>query len=154
MPSTWMLQAIAQAQAAIAAGQTPFGAVIVRGDSPIAAAHNQVWLATDPTAHAEVIAIRRAAAALRSIDLSGCEMFTTCEPCPMCAAAIHWARLDAVHYGASIADAEIAGFNELSLQIESLYAIGCSPVRTIRAEPAAECRALFDQWKRAGGRAY
>src|SRR2546426_867585 len=78
------------AQKGIAAGQTPFGAVIVRDCVIVAEGHNCVWLTGDPTAHAEVVAIRKAATALKAISLSGSVMYTTCEPCPMCLSAIHW----------------------------------------------------------------
>src|SRR5437763_16263183 len=102
---TWMWRAIERAREGIAKGQSPFGAAVVSGGKVVAAAHNTVWLDTDPTAHAEVNAIRQAAAALGTIKLAGCVMFTTCEPCPMCLAAVHWAKFDRVVYGATIADA-------------------------------------------------
>ena len=146
----WMQAAIEQARQSIADGQTPFGAVVVRGGELIAGGHNEVWHRTDPTAHAEVVAIQRAAATLKTIDLSGCEMYTTCEPCPMCAAAIHWSRLDAVYYGATIADADGAGFNELTLPAAELYRQGGSGVRIISGVLQAECAALFDAWLQAG----
>lgn len=149
-----MSEALEQARSGIASGQSPFGAVIVRDGQVVAAGHNHVWADTDPTAHAEVVCIRNAGRALGTIDLAGCEMFTTCEPCPMCAAAIHWANLDAVHFGARIADAEAAGFRELTLPIEKLYAEGGSGVRTHADVMRAECAALFEEWKRASGRAY
>ena len=91
-----MSLAIARARDGIAAGQSPFGAIIVRGADVVAATHNTVWRDTDPTAHAEVNCIRSAAAALKLIDLSGCEMYSTCEPCPMCLSAIHWSKIDRV----------------------------------------------------------
>lgn len=164
----WMRRAAAVARAGMAAGQTPFGAVIVRAEAApagpagaskpalveVAAGHNEVWLRGDPTAHAEVVAIQRATAALRTIDLTGCTLYTTCEPCPMCAAAIHWARLDMVVSGANIADAAAAGFHELHLGAGDLYAQGGSPVRLITGVLAAECAALFEAWRRGGGRAY
>lgn len=176
----WMEAAIAQARAGISAGQSPFGAVIVRqrlaaaaaaghsiadvpGEPPrarasgelIAAAHNEVWAQCDPTVHAEVLAIRRAAAALGRIDLSGCVIYSTCEPCPMCAAAIHWARLDAVVYGAAIADAERGGFRELRVSATELYARGGSGVRVIAGVGARPCAALFEEWRARGlGRPY
>lgn len=153
--AAWMTEAIRQARAGIAEGQSPFGAAIVRDGQIVAAAHNEVWKSTDPTAHAEVVAIRRAAKALASIDLSGCEMFTTCEPCPMCAAAIHWSRISRVYYGATIADAQAAGFNELTLPIHELYLQGKSDVSIITDVAAKECAALFAEWKRnARSRAY
>lgn len=150
----WMLLAIEQARAAIRAGQSPFGAIIVRHQEVVAAGHNEVWKRTDPTAHAEVVCIQNAARAWGSIDLSGCVMYTTTEPCPMCAAAIHWARLDAVYFGATIRDAVGAGFNELRLSIDDLYRQGGSPVRSHFGLLSAECAALFDEWKAAGGRSY
>lgn len=149
-----MPMAIEAARAGIAAGQTPFGAVIVRAGDVIAVGHNRVWANTDPTAHAEVECIRIAGKALGKIDLAGCEMYTTCEPCPMCAAAIHWANLDAVHFGARIADAKAAGFRELTLPIETLYAEGQSRVRVHADEMRPECSGLFEEWLRANGRAY
>jgi guanine deaminase len=150
----WMSLAIDRARAGIAAGQTPFGAVIVRGSALIAAAHNEVWSRTDTTAHAEVVAIQRACAALGSIDLSGCEIFTTTEPCPMCASAIHWARIARCICGATIGDAAAAGFNELHLPARDLYRAGRSTVLMAEGVLRERCAALFTEWKRAGGRGY
>lgn len=153
--NNWMRLAIEQARAGIASGQSPFGAVVVRGDRLVAAGHNEVWHRCDPTAHAEVVTLQKAAAAERKIDLSGCTMYTTTEPCPMCAAAIHWSRLDAVCYGASIADAAAAGFNELTLAIDEVYRIGKSGVRIVREVERDACRKLFDEWlAHTGHRAY
>ena len=106
----WMRSAIEAAERGIAAGQTPFGASIVRDGRLVVAAHNVVWATTDITAHAEVNAIRLACRELGTIDLSGCDIFCTCEPCPMCFGAIHWARFDRLVYAASVADAANAGF--------------------------------------------
>jgi len=101
------------------------------------------------------VAIRRASEKLSSIDLIGCTMYTTCEPCPMCAAAIHWAKLDAVHFGATIADADQAGFSELTLPASELYRQGGSGVRLISGPLNAECSALFAEWlARSDHRAY
>jgi tRNA(Arg) A34 adenosine deaminase TadA len=149
-----MQLAVDAARAGIAAAQSPFGAVIVRGDSVIASSYNHVRAWTDPSAHAEVVCIREAGRTLGTIDFAGCEMYTTCEPCPMCAAAIHWANLDAVHFGARIADAERAGFRELKIPIEEMYSRGGSPVRVHADVMRAECAALFDEWLRAGGKPY
>lgn len=152
--SHWMSLAIEQARAGIASGQSPFGAVVVRDGHLVRAGHNEVWKRTDPTAHAEVVAIQNACSALRTIDLSGCVMYTTCEPCPMCAAAIHWARLDECVFGATIADAATAGFNEMHLSIAEAYRIGRSPVRLTPGIMQRECADLFRQWAAAGGRRY
>ena len=145
-----MRLAVEVARKGIAAGQTPFGAVVVRGGGLVAEGHNCVWRDTDPTAHAEVVAIRKAAAALKSIDLSGCEMFTTCEPCPMCLSAIHWSKLDAVYYGAVIADAQAAGFCEMCVGAKVLATMGGSPLRVEEGPLRTECVDLFAQWKAAG----
>lgn len=150
-----MERAIAEARAAIASGQTPFGAVIVSADGTLlAAGHNRVWATLDPTAHAEIMAIRLAAAEQHSIDLSGCLLYSTCEPCPMCMAAIHWARLETVVYGATIADAAAAGFNELRLPARELIERGGSRVRIESGCLSGLCQQLFTEWRTAGGRAY
>ena len=149
-----MRLAIRKAQEAIAAGQSPFASVIVRGDDVVAVTHNTVWRDTDPTAHAEVNCIRAAAAALRTISLRGCTLFSTAEPCPMCLSAIHWAKIDRVVYGAAIADATAAGFSELAVAAKTLAQMGHSPVRVEGGLLRDECAALFDQWRAAGGKAY
>jgi tRNA(Arg) A34 adenosine deaminase TadA len=145
-----MSLAVAKAREGIAAGQSPFGALIVRGDAVVAATHNTVWRDLDPTAHAEVNCIRQAARALGSIKLAGCEMYSTCEPCPMCLAAIHWAKLDRVVYGATIADAAAAGFCELQVAARALAEMGRSPLRVERGLLQEECAALFLLWRDAG----
>jgi tRNA(Arg) A34 adenosine deaminase TadA len=93
----------------------PFAAVIVRGGEIVGEGANTVTASNDPTAHGEVNAIRAAAKALGTFSLAGCELYTSCEPCPMCLAAAYWARLDAVYYGASAADAARAGFDDAFL---------------------------------------
>jgi tRNA(Arg) A34 adenosine deaminase TadA len=149
-PSDYMLRAIQVTQKGIALGQTPFGAVTVRDGVIVAEGHNCVWLTGDPTAHAEVVAIRAAAAALKSISLAGCVMYTTCEPCPMCLSAIHWSKIDIVYYGAVIADAQAAGFCELCFPAKELARQGGSPLRVEEGTLRAECVDLFAQWKAAG----
>jgi len=149
----WMRAAIAAARRGLAAGQSPFGTVIVAGGAQpphpaiVAEGHNQVWASTDPTAHAEVTVIRMACRARGSISLAGCTLYSTCEPCPMCMAAIHWARLDRVVYGAAIADAAAAGFHELHLAAAELLTRGGSPVLWTPGCLAAECRHLFAEWQ-------
>ena len=90
----------------------PFGAIIVKENTVIATGQNSVVSKHDPTAHAEIQAIRAACGALQTHDLSGCTIYTSCEPCPMCLGAIYWARLDGVYYGASRKDACNAGFDD------------------------------------------
>lgn len=146
----YMRAAIAKAREGIAAGQSPFGSVIVRGGKIVAAAHNTVWRDTDPTAHAEVNNIRAAARALATIDLSSCILYTTCEPCPMCLSAIHWAKISRVVYGASIADAAAAGFSELRIDAQRLAEMGGSSLRVESGLLTEECRALFAEFLRTG----
>src|SRR5438105_5081837 len=105
--------AIKKTRDGIQAGQSPFGSLIVKDGKVVACTHNTVWATTDPTAHAEVNCIRAAAKALNSIDFKGSTLYSTTEPCPMCLAAIHWAKIDRVVFGATIADAASAGFAEL-----------------------------------------
>jgi tRNA(Arg) A34 adenosine deaminase TadA len=148
--ATFMNMAIEKAREGIAAGQSPFGAVIVRDGEVVAATHNTVWRDSDPTAHAEVNCIRSAAGALETISLSGCEMYSTCEPCPMCLAAIHWSKIDRVVYGATIADAAAAGFCELHVAARELAELGRSPLRVESGLLREECARLFEQWREAG----
>ena len=109
----WMQIAYNEAlQGMLANEGGPFGAIIMKDDKIISTAHNQVLLTKDPTAHAEVNAIRKASKVLDSFDLSGCILYTTCEPCPMCLGAILWARIDKVYYGATDIDAARGGFDD------------------------------------------
>lgn len=108
----FMREAIALAVESVAAGGGPFGAVVVKDGRIVSRGSNRVTLANDPTAHAEVNAIRQAAATLGTSDLSGCELYTSCEPCPMCLGAIYWAHIDKVYYGCTKADAKEAGFDD------------------------------------------
>src|SRR4051812_41518464 len=90
----------------------PFGAVVARRDDVLATGANGVVGGSDPTAHAEIVAIRAACAKLRAFQLDGCELYASCEPCPMCLGAIYWARLRAVFYAATRHDAAAAGFDD------------------------------------------
>src|ERR1700680_3334295 len=101
MPMSFMEEALAQARAAVAAGEVPIGCVIVRDGAVIARAYNRTLLDRDPTAHAEMLAIRAAAAALGSERLVECDLYVTLEPCAMCAAAISFARIRRLYYGAA-----------------------------------------------------
>ena len=96
----------------------PFGAVIVRDGTILGEGANAVTATNDPTAHAEVNAIRAAARKLGSFTLAGCDLYTSCEPCPMCLAAAYWARVNAIYYGACAADAARAGFDDAFLYEE------------------------------------
>ena len=101
-----------------AGGGGPFAAVIVRNGQIVGEGANTVTASHDPTAHGEVNAIRAACNVLGTFTLAGCELYTSCEPCPMCLAACYWARLDAIYYGSSAADAARAGFDDAFLYEE------------------------------------
>jgi tRNA(Arg) A34 adenosine deaminase TadA len=111
--SQLMREAIALSQESVRSGKGgPFGAVIVKEGKIIAQAHNQVTSTNDPTAHAEIVAIREACRSLQTFHLKGCELYTSCEPCPMCLGAIYWARLEKVYYANTKADAAQIGFDD------------------------------------------
>jgi tRNA(Arg) A34 adenosine deaminase TadA len=123
----------------------PFGAVIVRDGVIIAEGWNQVTGHNDPTAHGEIVAIREACRVLGTFSLEGCTIYTSCEPCPMCLAAMYWARLDRVFYANTAADASAIGFDDERLYRE----LALSPdSRSLPSERllAAEARAVFDEW--------
>lgn len=90
----------------------PFGAVIVKDGKIISTSHNQVLKSKDPTSHAEINAIKKASKKLQTFDLSGCEIYTTCMPCPMCMGAIRWANISTIYYGATSEDAQNLGFRD------------------------------------------
>jgi guanine deaminase len=113
MDTAFMQEAIRLAVENVRSGRGgPFGAVIVKDGRIIATGANSVTAMNDPTAHAEVIAIREACRALKAFQLDGCELYTSCEPCPMCMGAIYWARPDRVYFAATAADAANAGFDD------------------------------------------
>ena len=120
----FMHKAIALSIENVKKGGGPFGAVIVKDGEIIATGVNKVTLNNDPTAHAEITAIRKASKKLKTFNLSGCVIYTSCEPCPMCLGAIYWAHLDTIYYGNSKNDAHQIGFddsfiyNELELKSE------------------------------------
>lgn len=107
-----MQRAIDLSKASVRNGGGPFGAVIARNGEIIAEGSNCVTIDCDPTAHAEVSTIRKAAKKLGTFDLSGCEIFTSCEPCPMCLGAIYWAHLDKIYYANDRKDAAKIGFDD------------------------------------------
>ncbi|WP_417810551.1 nucleoside deaminase [Thalassospira alkalitolerans] len=123
----------------------PFGAIIVKDGKVIAEGWNKVTSCNDPTAHAEVSAIRAACETLGSFNLAGCEIYTSCEPCPMCLAAIYWARLDRIYYANSRQDAAAIGFDDQFLYDEVAKPI---PDRSLPCEHVelGEARDVFAAW--------
>jgi tRNA(Arg) A34 adenosine deaminase TadA len=142
-----MQRAIALASDNVVSGRGgPFGAVIVRDGEIVATGVNQVTATNDPTAHAEVVAIRAACEALGDFQLTGCTVYTSCEPCPMCLAALYWSRCDAIFYGNSAADAAAAGFDDSFLYEELKRPLTQRriPIARLLADEAIES---FDTWR-------
>lgn len=108
----YMQRAIELAEQSVKNGGGPFGAVIVKDGKIVAEGSNCVTINNDPTAHAEVSTIRKACSALNTFDLNGCEIYSSCEPCPMCLSAIYWARIDRIYYGCNKDDAKNIGFDD------------------------------------------
>jgi tRNA(Arg) A34 adenosine deaminase TadA len=132
-------------------GGGPFAAVVVREGKIVGEGVNTVTASNDPTAHGEVNAIRAACMALGIFSLAGCELYTSCQPCPMCLAACYWARLDAIYYGASAADAARAGFDDAFLYDEFRKD---QQARSLPAQQllAAEAWASFEAWIASPGK--
>jgi tRNA(Arg) A34 adenosine deaminase TadA len=145
-----MRLAVRKALEGIRRGQTPFGACIVKNGRVISCAHNTVWKSTDITAHAEINAIREACRKLGTVDLSGCVIYSTCEPCPMCFSACHWARISKIFYGSRIRDARAAGFRELSVSNRRLKSLGGSGVAIVSSFLFEETQHLFRLWASHG----
>jgi guanine deaminase len=123
----------------------PFGAVVARDGAIVARGWNAVTSSVDPTAHAEVVAIRRACRTLGTFSLAGCVLYASCEPCPMCLAAVYWARLDRLVYAATRDDAARAGFDDALIYREVPLA---PEARSLPTEHLlrAEASAVFDEW--------
>lgn len=144
--SQFMRAAIALSRQAIQSNQGgPFGSVIVRNGEIIASGQNQVTSSNDPTAHAEVVAIRAACSSLQSWQLNGCELYTSCEPCPMCLGAIYWARPDRVYFANTRFDAAAIDFDDEFIYAEikqSLSDRAIPMVQLLRSEALI----VFDEW--------
>ncbi len=125
----------------------PFGAVVVKDGKIIARGYNKVISSNDPTAHAEVVAIREACKVLNNFQLDGCEIYTSCEPCPMCMAAIYWARPERVYYANSKTDAAQIGFDDNFIYEELAlpYQNRSIPLKRIKEKDALEA---FKEWEK------
>ena len=125
----------------------PFGAVVVRNGKVVGRGSNQVTSANDPTAHAEIVAIREACKRLKTFQLDDCDLYTSCEPCPMCLSAIYWARLGHVFYGNTRKDAAKIDFDDDFIYREVALPIG---KRTLKLKPLLrdEALAAFAEWQR------
>ncbi len=145
----FLRQAIHLAEASIRSGGGPFGAVIVKDGEIVGRGHNRVTLDNDPTAHAEVQAIRDACQHLATFSLEGCKLYVNCEPCPMCLAACYWAHLDEIVYAANAADAAQIGFDDVLIREE------CARDKKERQMPMRqalrdEAREVFQLWESLG----
>lgn len=132
-------------QKMLAGAGGPFGAVVARGDEVLAEGWNQVTASLDPTAHAEMVALRAAAARLRDFSLAGCVLYTSCEPCPMCLAAAYWARIDRIVFAATRADAAAGGFDDAFLYEELARPLAQRRLPMEQALPD-EAAAVFADW--------
>jgi tRNA(Arg) A34 adenosine deaminase TadA len=129
----------------------PFGCVIVRDGVVVAEGYNRVTSDLDPTAHAEVVAIREACQRLGSFQLDGCILFSSCEPCPMCLGAIYWARPGAVYYAGTRQDAATAGFDD-ALIYEEISQAGPSRSIPFTHIPMEDATRVFEEWTRREGK--
>ena len=124
----------------------PFGAVIVRKGKIIAKGHNKVIKTNDPTAHAEIVAIRKATAKLKRFNLSDCEIYSSCEPCPMCLAAIHWAKMKKLYYGCTQQDAANIGFDDKFIY-DAIKGTAKRKQVVAKQIDRQECLKPFGKWK-------
>ncbi|MDO9267393.1 MAG: nucleoside deaminase [Sulfurimonas sp.] len=135
----YMHQAVKEAFAGVQQSHGgPFGAVVVKDGKILSKAHNQVLKTNDPTAHAEINAIKKASKKLNTFDLSGCEIYTTCMPCPMCMGAIKWANIKTIYYGASSKDADEIGFRDKEFYDKEFL--------ELKNIDRAECLKPFEAW--------
>lgn len=143
-----MAEAIELSLRNVREGGGPFGALVVRDDEEIARGANQVVATHDPTAHAEIVAIRAACRTLGAFQLDGCEIYASCEPCPMCLAAIYWARPARLFFAATKDDAAAAGFDDsfIYAEIAKPHDGRALPVRQLMRE---EARRAFGEWSRS-----
>jgi guanine deaminase len=152
MANPFMARAIALAIENVRSGRGgPFGAVVVKGGKIISEGANDVTSTNDPTAHAEIIAIRKACAALKDFELRGCELYTSCEPCPMCLGAIYWARPDRIYFGACAADAAAVGFDDSLIyeEIPKPHDERRIPTAQLMRDEALE---IFRTWQKAANK--
>lgn len=145
MHQKFIQRAISIAEKGIEEGGGPFGAVIVKEGVIIAEASNRVTAENDPTAHAEVLAIRKAASRLGDHDLSGCILYATCEPCPMCLGAIYWAHIEEVYFSADREDAASAGFDDDHIYKELGKPVEKRDIRMMRLDSPGSID-LFKLW--------
>ena len=147
-----MRAALAEARRGVMKGEGgPFGAVVVKDGLIIARGHNRVIVSNDPTAHAEIVAIRDACSRLGTFSLAGCEIYSSCEPCPMCFAAIYWSRLERIYYAATCEDATAAGFDDAPFYQQLALPPGSRSIQMVQDLRQEACEA-FAAWLRKPNR--
>jgi guanine deaminase len=147
----FMAMAIDETLQGVRGGQLPFGACIARGERVVSCAHNTVWRDTDPTSHAEMNAIREACRKEGSLDLSGCVLYSTCEPCLMCLGACYRAKLSTLIYAASGEDARRYGIAQPAIPKECVEQLTRSGLQIVGGLLREESQALFEAWRSSGG---
>jgi guanine deaminase len=148
MHEAFMRQAIALALESVQKGGGPFGAVLVQDGRIVGRGTNQVTAANDPTAHAEIVAIRQACREMGTFRLEECAIYASCEPCPMCLAAIYWARIERIYYAATCAEAAAAGFDDQAIYQEIARPVPQRRLPMISLLPG-EGQAALEAWKAA-----
>ena len=131
----------------------PFGAIIVKNSEIIASGHNRVLSSNDSTCHGEIDAIRKAENKLRTYDLSGCELYTTGEPCPMCLAAILWANIEKVYYGCRLSDNEEIGFRDVKFD-KMMGGRSSLPDKFMEEKDREMCLKVFKEYKKMNAKRY
>lgn len=148
----FMELAVEEARKGMHAGKGgPFGAVVVKDGKVISIASNEVLSSSDPTAHAEIVAIRRAGTMLKTYDLTGCVLYTTGEPCPMCFSAIVWANIQEVYYGAPMEEADTLGFRDTKI---AGYFRGEECCLTMTRVENAALKELYEEYRTTGKTIY
>ena len=148
MNDEFMKRAIDLSERSVDAGGGPFGAVVVRDGEIIAEGTNRVTLDNDPTAHAEIRAIREACARLNTFDLARCEIYASCEPCPMCLGAIYWSRMRRVYYANTREDAAAIRFSDEDIYDEFSRPPSERRIVSLVRIPSARARDAFERWTR------
>jgi len=147
MKNKFMARAIELSIESVNTGGGPFGSVIVKDEKIIAEGSNKVTSTNDPTAHGEIVAIRKACKNLNNFNLSGCELYSTCEPCPMCLSAIYWAHIDKVYYANTRDDAKKIDFDDSLIYSELLKNVKIRkiPMAQMMREEALKAFELWDK---------
>ena len=147
MNNKFMIRAIELSIKSVNTGTGPFGSVIVKDNRIISEGFNTVTLSNDPTSHAEIVAIRIACKELKNFSLKGCDLYTTCEPCPMCLSAIYWARIDKIYYANTRNDAQKIDFSDALIYEELNKSIKDRkiPMHQIMRDEALKAFELWDK---------